>query len=276
MTPFQTIRSTADMDDVSAADLPGILKSTAWGYDGKGQVKVGSLSEMQSAWQALDCGEAVLERFVDFEKELSVVAVRGQDGSIVTYDPIENVHRNHFLDLSISPATLPRRVADDAVDIARGILTDLDVVGVMCIEFFLSNDGNLLVNELAPRPHNSGHLTIDAHTTCQFEQQVRGVCGLPLGSVTQLRPAAMANLLGDLWQNGEPNWSAALATVDVKLHLYGKKAARVGRKMGHLTALAESTQEAALQAKKARKALVEQNSPESRGCLESSPLTISS
>ncbi|MEZ6144606.1 MAG: 5-(carboxyamino)imidazole ribonucleotide synthase [Planctomycetaceae bacterium] len=276
VTPYRTIRSTADLDDVSAADMPGILKSTAWGYDGKGQVKVGSLSEMQSAWQALDCGEAVLERFVDFEKELSVVAVRGQDGSIVTYDPIENVHRNHILDLSISPATLPRRVADDAVDIARGILTDLDVVGVMCIEFFLSKDGNLLVNELAPRPHNSGHLTIDAHTTCQFEQQVRAVCGLPLGSVNQLRPAAMANLLGDLWQNGEPNWSAALATADVKLHLYGKKAARFGRKMGHLTALAESTQEAALQAQKARKALVEQNSPEPKGCLESSPLTISS
>ena len=256
VTPFRPIRSVADVRSVSRDDLPGVLKTAAWGYDGKGQAKVESPVDLQAAWEALDGAEAVLEQFIDFELELSVVATRGQDGAIVTYEPIENVHRNHILDLSITPSTLPQAVADQAIEIARGILEELDVVGVMCVEFFLSADGQLLVNELAPRPHNSGHLTVDAHTTCQFEQQVRAVCGLPLGAATQTCPAAMVNLLGDLWQNGEPNWSTALKAADVKLHLYGKKDARVGRKMGHLTALAESSAIAAKRAATARDDLI--------------------
>jgi 5-(carboxyamino)imidazole ribonucleotide synthase len=150
---------------------------------------------------------------------------------------------------------VPPEVAGDAVRIARGILEQLDVVGVLCVEFFLTKSGKLLVNELAPRPHNSGHLTIDAHATSQFEQQLRAVCGLPLGSTQQLRSAAMANLLGDLWTGGEPNWRAALAMPNVKLHLYGKSEPRPGRKMGHLTALAETAQAAARKALDAKRAL---------------------
>ena len=150
---------------------------------------------------------------------------------------------------------MPPAVAREAVEIARGILEALDVIGVLCVEFFLTRSGKLLINELAPRPHNSGHLTIDAHVTSQFEQQLRAVCGLPLGSTRQLRPAAMANLLGDLWESGEPNWPAACALPQVKLHLYGKSEPRPGRKMGHLTAVADSAQEAAQLARAARDAL---------------------
>ena len=139
-------------------------------------------------------------------------------------------------------------------------MTELNVVGVLCVEFFLASNGKLLVNELAPRPHNSGHLTVDAHVTCQFEQQVRAICGLPLGATTQPRPSAMANLLGDLWQNGEPDWERAIAVSDLKLHLYGKQEARVGRKMGHLTVMADTPDEAAKKAKAAREALMD-NSP---------------
>jgi 5-(carboxyamino)imidazole ribonucleotide synthase len=188
----------------------------------------------------------VLEAFVDFERELSVVAARGLDGVFTHWGTIENSHQNHILDLSVAPADLHPAVASEAIEIARGVLEKLEVVGVMCVEFFLTREGKLLINELAPRPHNSGHLTIDASITSQFEQQVRAVCGLPLGSTELLRPAAMANLLGDLWQSGEPNWAAACAIPEVKLHLYGKRSARPGRKMGHLTAMA-STPRAASQ-----------------------------
>ena len=167
----------------------------------------------------------------------------------------KNTHRNHILDLSVTPSEFPQTVADEAAVIARTILNELEVIGVLCVEFFLKTDGALLVNELAPRPHNSGHLTIDAHATCQFEQQVRAVCGLPLGAATQLRSAAMVNLLGDLWQHGEPDWAGALAMSDLKLHLYGKQEARVGRKMGHLTALADSPSKAAEKALAARTVL---------------------
>lgn len=255
VTPFHTIRSLRDFDGLTDTDLPAILKTAAWGYDGKGQMKVSSASELRHAWETLQCNEAVLEQFVHFQSEFSVVAARGQGGEIVTYDPIENVHQNHILDLSTSPSPLSESVAAHAIEITRGILTELDVIGVMCVEFFLTSNEEILVNELAPRPHNSGHLTIDAHTTCQFEQQVRAVCGLPLGNVSQLRPAAMVNLLGDLWQNGEPDWSEALAAEDVKLHLYGKREPKVGRKMGHLTVLADSAAAAAERALAARDTL---------------------
>jgi 5-(carboxyamino)imidazole ribonucleotide synthase len=181
----------------------------------------------------------VLEAFVDFEREVSVVAARGLDGSFAHFGVIENRHRRHILDVSFAPAEVSSRVAEEAVDIARGILEGLGVVGVLCVEMFLTRDGRLLVNELAPRPHNSGHLTFDACLTSQFEQQLRAICGLSLGDPQLLRPAAMANLLGDLWTDGEPDWAAACRFPDVKLHLYGKAAARPGRKMGHLTALAE-------------------------------------
>jgi len=256
ITPFRPIRSLEDLKSVTDADVPAVLKTTAWGYDGKGQAKIAARQDLESAWTQLNCDEAVLERFVDFESELSVIAARGQDGAFASYGPIANDHRNHILDLSVSPANLPQRTADQAMEIARVIMAELEVTGVLCVEFFLTTSGELLVNELAPRPHNSGHLTIDAHVTCQFEQQVRAVCGLPLGDPMQLRPAAMVNLLGDVWEHGDPNWASALAMSDVKLHLYGKREARVGRKMGHLTALADSPAAAAEKALMARRGLM--------------------
>lgn len=256
LTPFQPIRSLDELMSISDADLPGVLKTTAWGYDGKGQVKISGRDDLESAWSQLNCDEAVLERFVNFESELSVVAARGQDGAFASYGPIANTHHNHILDVSVTPTDLPPRTADQAMEIARVIMAELEVTGVLCVEFFLTSGGELLVNELAPRPHNSGHLTIDAHVTCQFEQQVRAVCGLPLGDTTQLRPAAMVNLLGDVWEQGDPNWASALAVSDVKLHLYGKREARLGRKMGHLTALADSSAAAAEKALMARRSLM--------------------
>jgi len=162
----------------------------------------------------------------------------------VHYGAIENQHSRHILDISIAPARVPTELANEAVEMTRCVLEKLGVVGVLCVEFFVTRDGNLLINELAPRPHSSGHLTVDACVTSQFEQQLRAVCGLRLGSTEMHRPAAMANLLGDLWANGEPDWTAVSAFPDVKLHLYGKLEPRPGRKMGHLTALNRDSEEA--------------------------------
>ena len=258
VTPFRLVNSTESLRAaVSELGLPAVLKTASFGYDGKGQNTVKTPEEAQAVWAAGQSAERIYEAFVDFEREVSIVAARGSDGSFADWGVIENTHRNHILDLSVSPADVPPKAAREAVEIARGILEALDVIGVLCVEFFLTRSGKLLVNELAPRPHNSGHLTIDAHVTSQFEQQLRTVCGLPLGSTRPLQPAAMANLLGDLWEGGEPNWSAACAIPDVKLHLYGKAEPRPGRKMGHLTALAESPQEAARLVLAAREALVQ-------------------
>lgn len=232
-----------------------MLKTADWGYDGKGQRMIRTADDVASAWNALETTEAILEAFVDYECELSVIGARGLDGQLALYGPMRNDHRNHILDVSYAPAGLPERVANEAFEIARAILTKLEVVGVLCVEMFLARDGRLLVNELAPRPHNSGHLTIDAHVTCQFEQQVRAVCGLPLGSARQISPAAMVNLLGDVWQPGEPRWERACAFPEVKLHLYGKRDPRPGRKMGHLTALAATPEEAVSNALAARASL---------------------
>jgi 5-(carboxyamino)imidazole ribonucleotide synthase len=257
VTPFIPVRSAVELD-AALAELgaPAVLKTAGWGYDGKGQFKIGNRQQGAEAWRTVSTNEAVLEAFVDFDREVSVVGVRGGDGSIVTFPAIENAHRNHILDLSCCPARISEKLANEAAAIARGVLESIDCVGVLCVEFFVTRDERLLINELAPRPHNSGHLTIDASTTCQFEQQLRAICHLPLGSTELLRPAAMANLLGDLWQNGEPDWSAACAFDDVKLHLYGKAQARPGRKMGHLTALASSAGDALNRVSAAREALV--------------------
>jgi 5-(carboxyamino)imidazole ribonucleotide synthase len=246
VAPFAPVRSLEELEAaLGALGTPAVLKTAGWGYDGKGQVKIAAPGEAAAAWAAIGGEEAILETFVDFDREVSVVAARGLDGAFAHFGVIENRHQRHILDVSIAPAAVPPAVERAAVEIARGILEGLGVVGVLCVEMFLKADGRLLVNELAPRPHNSGHLTFDAAVTSQFEQQLRAICGLPLGSPELLRPAAMANLLGDLWAAGEPDWAAACRYPDVKLHLYGKAAARPGRKMGHLTALA-STPEAAL------------------------------
>ena len=244
-------------DAVARIGCPAVIKTAAFGYDGKGQHKVTTPADVEHIWTAIGHQEAVVERFVSLQAELSVVAARGLDGEIVEYAPFENRHRNHILDLTTTPAAVPAPVAAHASEITRAILQELQYVGVLCVEFFLSTDGELLVNELAPRPHNSGHLTFDAAVTSQFEQQVRAICGLPLGSPEIPRPAAMANLLGDLWVEGdEPNWAAACRFPDVKLHLYGKGEARPGRKMGHLTATARTVQEAQDRVISARDALL--------------------
>ena len=253
---FLPVRSLDDLRrGLAAVGIPAVLKQAAWGYDGKGQVRIASAAEAESAWSAVGAQESILEAFVDFEREVSVVAGRGLDGSVADYGVIENVHGHHILDLSSAPAAVPEPVAREAVRLTRAVLEALDVVGVLCVEFFVTREGGLLINELAPRPHNSGHLTVDACLTSQFEQQLRAVCGLPLGSTERLRPAAMANLLGDLWLGGEPDWRAALAFPDVRLHLYGKAEARPGRKMGHLTALAATADEARRRVLLARAAL---------------------
>ena len=256
VTPFKTINSIEDLRaGLSQFGCPAILKTAGFGYDGKGQVKIKAMEEAEAALATAGKQELVLEAFVDFDRELSVVAARGVDGSFAHWGAIENQHHNHILDVSIAPANVPPEIANEAVEIARAVLEQLGVVGVLCVEFFLTRQGKLLINELAPRPHNSGHLTFDACVTSQFEQQLRAVCGLPLGSTELLRPAAMANLLGDLWQHGEPNWSAACAMPEVKLHLYGKMVPKPGRKMGHLTAMAESANAAAKLVRAAREAL---------------------
>ena len=263
VTPSASVTSLSELSGAARRlGLPAVLKTAGFGYDGKGQTNVRAESDLPAAWERVAGSEPapslVLEAFVDFECELSVVAARGADGEFVAYPAVVNEHVNHILDVTRAPAALPPMLAREAHEIARTVLNALDVVGVLCVELFLTTDGKLLVNELAPRPHNSGHWTIEACETSQFEQQLRAVCGLPLGPVTLRTPgAAMANLLGDLWADGEPNWAGALRAVPegVHLHLYGKIAARPGRKMGHLTALADSPEEAARRVRAARDAL---------------------
>ncbi|MBV8865553.1 MAG: 5-(carboxyamino)imidazole ribonucleotide synthase, partial [Acidobacteriaceae bacterium] len=256
ITPFRKVADRCGLSEAAGeTGLPAILKSAGFGYDGKGQYRIHSPADFDAAWQAVGEQEAVLEALVDFEQEISVVAARSVRGEFVHFGAAENWHQNGILDISIAPARVAPPIAREAAEIARAVLDKLEVTGVLCVEFFVCKDGRLLVNEIAPRPHNSGHFTFDANMTSQFEQQLRAVCALPFGAVTQLIPAAMANLLGDLWASDEPNWAAAAAFPDVKLHLYGKLEPRPGRKMGHLTALASSVEQALADVKAARAAL---------------------
>ncbi|MEI6255418.1 MAG: 5-(carboxyamino)imidazole ribonucleotide synthase [Planctomycetota bacterium] len=254
--PHRMVRSRADLQAaVTALGLPAVLKTAAFGYDGKGQRKLAAdcgAAQLDAAWNALGPGELVLEGWIDFDCEISVVAARGLDGATAVFAPTRNHHSDHILDISSAPAALPETVLATARQMAAAVLEKLDVVGVTCVEFFVTRDGRVLVNEIAPRPHNSGHLTIDACETSQFEQQVRAICGLPLGSTRQLAAAAMANLLGECWAAGEPDWAAALAVPGVSLLLYGKSEPRPGRKMGHFTAVAATVEEAITNVSRAR------------------------
>ena len=248
------VRSHGDLQAaVAELGLPCVLKTAAFGYDGKGQQKITSAAEITPAWEAVGPHECVLEGWIDFDCEISVVAARGLDGTTAVFEPSRNAHANHILDVASAPSHLPDAVTAAAREMAARILDKLGVVGVACVEFFVTRSGAVLVNEIAPRPHNSGHLTIDACETSQFEQQVRAICGLPLGSPRQLAPAAMANLLGDCWQHGPPYWAAALGVSGVSLHLYGKSDPRPGRKMGHLTAVAATVEEAVANVTRARR-----------------------
>ena len=257
VAPFAPVRTDADLATaMKTVGCPSVLKTATSGYDGKGQILIAKPEELHTAWDALGRREAVLEAFLDLDCEISVIGARGVGGEWSHFGPIENAHARHILDVSVVPADVSAATAALAVDITRRVMDALDFIGVLCIEFFIGRDGRLVVNELAPRPHNSGHLTFDACRTSQFEQQLRAVCGLPLGSPEMLQPAAaMANVLGDIWEGGEPNWAAALALPDVKLHLYGKSSPRPGRKMGHLTVLADTPAEAKERVLQARRAL---------------------
>lgn len=262
-TPFVTVQSLDNLlIGLETIGPPAILKTATSGYDGKGQHRITTTSPhphapATAAWNAIGQQPAILEKLVEFERELSVVAARDQGGTFVHYGLIENSHINHILDTSHAPADVPPALVQEATQLTQTIMQKLDVIGVLCVEFFLTSQGKLLINEIAPRPHNSGHLTIEACLTSQFEQQLRAICGLPLGNPTFLRPAAMVNLLGDLWvtPDKKPDWTAVLTDPRLKLHLYGKQTPRPGRKMGHLTALANTGAEAANLVREARNQL---------------------
>jgi 5-(carboxyamino)imidazole ribonucleotide synthase len=258
VAPFAPVRTVEDLAAaMRTVGCPSVLKTATAGYDGKGQIRIDAPGDLDAAWTALGRREAVLEAFLDLECEISVIGARGADAEWSFFGPIENAHARHILDVSVIPANVPAATAALAIDVTKRVMDALDFIGILCIEFFVTRDGRLVVNELAPRPHNSGHLTFDACRTSQFEQQLRAVCGLPLGSPELLQPAAaMANLLGEIWTDGEPNWAAALSLPDVKLHLYGKSTPRPGRKMGHLTVLAASPAEAKHRVLEARRALL--------------------
>lgn len=258
--PVAEFREVHDADDFSRAineiGAPSVLKTATSGYDGKGQVVIKDVADGPVAYQKLkDMSPAlVLERFVKFQMELSVVCARDQAGRAKAFPAAENIHVNNVLDTSIVPARVSPAILEKAANLAIGVAEALDVVGLIAVEMFLTSDDELLINELAPRPHNSGHYTIEGCKTSQFEQLVRVICGLPMGSVEMAQPAAMVNLLGDVWvdTNGKPDWSAALGLDGVSLHLYGKSEARAGRKMGHITATAHSVDEAVKLVTKAR------------------------
>lgn len=257
---FAPVGSAAELAEaLQHLGAPAILKTAAFGYDGKGQRRIEPREDAARVWGEFGEVPAVLEQFVAFEKEVSVIVARGVDGRTAAYPVCENVHRHHILDCTIVPAAIPPAVEAQARALAVQVAEALGLVGLLAVEMFLLADGALLINELAPRPHNSGHFSFDASMTSQFEQQLRAVCGLPLGSTESLRPAAMVNLLGDLWQHGEPDWRAAAALPGVKLHLYGKAEPRPGRKMGHLVAFGSTGEEAAQRALAARAALTPQH-----------------
>ena len=240
VAPFAVIEQDADLGAVEAALFPGILKRARFGYDGKGQARVATVAEARAAFGDLGSETCVLERKVDLACEVSVVVARGADGATCTFPVAENRHRNGILDVSIVPARVSPELAAAAERAATAVAEKLAYCGVLAVEFFVSTEGALLVNEIAPRPHNSGHYTIDACATSQFEQQVRTLCGLPLGDTSLLKPVVMVNLLGDVWAHGTPAWQRIFALPQAKLHLYGKHEARPGRKMGHYTVIAET------------------------------------
>ena len=243
--PFALVYNEGDLDaGLADTGTPALLKVARFGYDGKGQARVNTREEARAAFREFSGQPCVLEGFVKLEREVSVVLARSDDGECALFPVAENRHENGILDVSIVPARVPDDLAEQARTMARAIADKLGYVGVMAVEFFVAG-GRLMVNEIAPRPHNSGHYTLDACVTDQFEQQVRALCGLPLGDPRLLSPVAMVNILGDRWHNGGPHWDALLAHRNIKLHLYGKETARPGRKMGHFNVL-DADLEAAL------------------------------
>jgi len=243
--PFAVVATPAELTAACAqVGFPAVLKVSRFGYDGKGQVRVASLDEAQAAFAAMDGEVCVLEKMLALECELSVILGRNEAGACALYPVAENIHEAGILDISIVPARVDQTLAQTARATAQSIADQLGYCGVMAVEFFVVDGGRLVVNEIAPRPHNSGHYTLDACLTSQFEMQVRTLCNLPIGATIQHTPAVMVNLLGDLWGASQPNWAALLQHPAAKLHLYGKQSARPGRKMGHFTCVDASLETA--------------------------------
>ncbi len=262
VAPFAVLRTAADAAAVATYLLPGIVKSARFGYDGKGQVRVRTAADVEAAWHDMRGQPCVLEKLVALACEVSVIVARNERGESATWPVAENRHRDGILDVSIVPARVTAELAEAARDIATRVAAALDYRGVLCVELFVAEGGALLVNEIAPRPHNSGHYTIDACVTSQFEQQARVLADLPLGDTRQHTPAVMVNLLGDLWFTDtaattprEPDWSEVLRHPAAKLHLYGKANARRARKMGHVTCLGASLGEALATARAVKETL---------------------
>ena len=242
--PYRAVTTAAACTAAVAELGPSICKAPMGGYDGRGQVRVRTPSDGATAHGALGGGRVIVEQFLDLALELSVLVARRADGVTVAYPPSVNHHVDGVLDWAICPAPLPPARVAEAQALATGIATAMDLVGLLAVECFVTRDDRLLVNELAPRPHNTYHHSERGHSTSQFEQLVRAICGLPLGDPRSIAPAAIANLLGDLWTGGLPHFAEALAVPDVRLHLYGKASARPGRKMGHLSAVAPTSNDA--------------------------------
>ncbi len=242
--PYANVETAADLPAAWAVvGAPALLKTRRLGYDGKGQVRVDSLEQLVAGFDELGRVPCLLEGFLPLRQEISVVLARNVDGEVACFPVAENQHRNGILDLSIVPARVPEAVANRAQDMAMHIVDGLEFVGVLAVEFFVLDDGRVVFNEMAPRPHNSGHYTLDACVTDQFQQQVRALCNLPLGETRLLSPVVMVNLLGDVWRP-QPDWAALLENPGIQLHLYGKAEARPGRKMGHYNCLAENAEQA--------------------------------
>ncbi|WP_440029476.1 5-(carboxyamino)imidazole ribonucleotide synthase [Chromobacterium amazonense] len=249
--PYLAIESVEDIQVDLAPYLPGILKTARLGYDGKGQVRVKTAAEARAAYANLGGQACVLEKMLDLKLEVSAIVTRVSAAQSAVFPVAENIHKDGILDESIVPARIAPALAAQAQDMARKLADALDYVGVLAVEFFVLADDSLVVNEIAPRPHNSGHYTLTACLTDQFQQQVRAMCGLLPGRTDLLSPVVMVNLLGDVWKEGgsEPNWDVLVEAPNAQLHLYGKKAARPGRKMGHFNVMAASADEALEQAR---------------------------
>jgi 5-(carboxyamino)imidazole ribonucleotide synthase len=255
---FRIIENLAQLEQaVSELGRPCVIKTAAFGYDGKGQCKVNAETDLATAWQAFEGHHAVVEQWVPFVCEISVVGARSVDGRMAVHGVIENEHAHHILDLSISPARVDSAIKDQALDLWEAVATGLDYVGTMAVEMFVTEDGKVLVNEIAPRPHNSGHYSLDACISNQFQQQLRAICGLSLGDPSQHTPSVMINLLGDVWPQPQvhPDWSPVLNHPRAKLHLYEKAEARAKRKMGHINVLGDSIEEALESAQQIKRAL---------------------
>ncbi len=254
---FIALENEADLESASEFPFPAILKTAMLGYDGKGQVVCDSFSDLKAAFEQVGGKPCVLEQRIDLACEVSVVLGRSQAGDVTCFPLAENSHANGILDVTLVPASISTALSDEAIDAATRIANGLDYCGVLAVEFFISTDDRVLVNEMAPRPHNSGHYSLDACATSQFEQQVRMVCGLAAGQCHLQTPVAMWNVLGDIWpEDGEPEWGAIFKFELAKLHLYGKLEARQGRKMGHVNCLGETLDDAKALLAKVRNTLV--------------------